>query len=236
MKRALKISAVLVGLVALGIYFSFPNYKHRYRLTIEAEVDGAVRVSSSVIEVHWRLWPSALAGLFGGGVGDVRVYGQAIFIDLGQYGALLALVWPSNVTPPSDAIGADFLAIRAFNPGPDLRSSGYPLTWSLLRAMSWRTGTTTLTSQNLPGFIWLPNINEKDSARPLIAKEFSSVFNGTVQLRTAWVEITTDPVTTGLEDRLPWLRSLADQQRKSGITSYPGQFVLEAQTLLGDGF
>jgi hypothetical protein len=236
MRRVPTKTAAAVAFIALGIWLGFPTYKHRYRLTVEVEADGAIRSGSSVIETRWSLWPPVIAGLFNGGIGEVHVYGQAVFIDLGSRGALLALLWPSSVTPLCGAAGTGFLAIRAFNAETKLPCSGYTLTWGVLHSMSWQTGKATLTADNLPGFIWLPAVDDEMSARPVLAKDIPTVFGDAVRLRGAWVEITTDPIASGLERRLSWAKGLYEGQRRRGITSYPGQFYVDGRALLGAGF
>jgi len=235
MRRAPTKTAAVVAFIALGIWLGFPTYKHRYRLTVEVEVDGTIRSGSSVIETRWSLWPPVIAGLFNGGIGEVHVYGQAVFIDLGSRGALLALLWPSSVTSLCGAVGTDFLAIRAFNAEAKLPCSGYALTWGVLHSMSWQTGKATLTADNLPGFIWLPVVDDEMSARPAAAKDFPALFGGAVRLRSVWIEMTSDPIASGLDKKIPWARGLYERQRR-GIISRPGQFYVDGRALLGPGF
>src|SRR5205823_3907352 len=145
------------GLVALGYFLLlllFPTYSHRYRLGIDVDVAGETRSGSSVIEVRWHLWPEALACVFGCGIGYSRVYGQAVLVDMGPQGALLATLWPANTTISDQAVAADFLAIRAFGSQP-LPSSGYPLSRELFRTMSNVRGKVMLSANNMPQFIWL---------------------------------------------------------------------------------
>jgi hypothetical protein len=241
LKIARIIFAALVGLVALGYFLLlllFPTYSHRYRLGIDVDVAGETRSGSSVIEVRWHLFPESLRCLFGCNIGYSRVYGQAVLIDMGPQGALLATLWPANTTSSGQAVPADFLALRAFGSQP-LPSTGYslsPETPDSIREMfrmSNARGKAILSANNMPQFIWLKDANDPASAKPILAKDFPSVFDGNVRLRAASIEITTDPIATGLEQKLPWLKAMREEQLKRGISTVPGKFFLATDPLLG---
>jgi hypothetical protein len=228
------IGACLLAIViggAVWFYVSFPTYSYRYRLTIDVDVGGETHSGSSVIEVKWQLWPEFAKHLFGGGIGSSRFYGQAVFVDLGPYGGLLAALQPVQIREEIPSVGADFLAIRAFNPGP-LPHTGYPLTRDLLRRMSHLKERADLTENNLPQLIWLPKIQNPDLARPILAKDFPSTIAAQVRLRSARIETTNDALTTGLERKLPWLVDLQGKNREFKLVR-PYEFELVPYYLLG---
>jgi hypothetical protein len=224
------ILAILIALVTAG-YLSFlllfPIYTHRYRLSIDIDVAGVTHAGSSVIEVRWQVWPEALACLFGCTFGDSRVYGQAVLVNLGTQGVILAALWPANTTQPGQAVPANFLAIRAFGSDP------LPATGRDIFKMSTARGTATLRANNLPQFIWLKDATDPATAKPLLAADFPTELGGNVRLQRASIEITTDPITTGLEAKLPWLTAMRERQLKRGVLSAPGQFSLATDALLG---
>ena len=78
----------VVGAMALYM-IAYPSISLRYRLTLEAEIDGQTKSGSGVVEVTYRKRSSV------GAVGrDVSpsVRGEAVTLDLGARGALFALL------------------------------------------------------------------------------------------------------------------------------------------------
>lgn len=231
--RTLSIIAAAAALVVVGavIWFfsSYPAYTHRYRLTIEVEVGGAIRSGSSVIEVRWQKQPSI--GQAGPWVS--RVIGKAILIDLGSRGALLAALRPVEFKRALWQ-GTDFIALRAFNSAASPKQSrGFPLTDEVLRTLSNLRGSTTLGPTDLPQFIWLSDLGDPKTAIAVLPEEFSEVIGPNVRLRAATVEMTSAPIASDLEHNLPWLSVLHEQQRTRGTIFRPGQFHLEANYLSG---
>src|SRR5215470_7395763 len=89
----------------------YPSHSHRYRLGVSIEVDGQVLSNSSVIEVIWK--PQCfLPGSGHWWQWAATVQGQAVLLDLGPRGVLLA--------PLS---GAQYRAMRAFSKSLPVASS-----------------------------------------------------------------------------------------------------------------
>lgn len=149
---------LIVG-VALWIWASFPTASYRYRLTIAVEANGQVYSGSSVIEVKYTFHPS----WFAGGTFESHVKGQAVLIDMGARSVLLALLHSGT---GSGHVGndADALAGRAFLQFPGRGASGFPVTFDNVRAISRMRGSVDLTLDNLPPFIWLPDVTNPETA------------------------------------------------------------------------
>jgi hypothetical protein len=58
----LGIIAALLGLAAVAYGTAYPSLTLRYRLTLEAQVDGTPRTGSSVIEVTYAKQPELASG------------------------------------------------------------------------------------------------------------------------------------------------------------------------------
>lgn len=232
-----------LGIVALGIAVliggaiawwktSYPSYSHRYRLTVEVEIEKTIYASSSVIEVNWRRQPQ-----FPGP--EVprwasRISGQAALVDLGSFGLILAALRPVEVARAPRSEGADYLAIKAFNAHqrkPNV--SGVPITAEVLRATSAAKGSAVLDRSNQPQLIWLSNTHDPSTARPVAPEDFATLIHPSAKLRRITIEITTDALSADLQQKLPWLAALREQQRGRGIQRMPGQFFLDATRLLG---
>lgn len=222
-------------LAAVGWWrFAYPSYTHRYRLALEVEANGAVRTGSGVVEVTWHRQP-----MFGSAPpwrSEVR--GQAVPVDLGRQGVLLATLvglWPEALR----GVAAPYLALRAFAgatpdlpPLRDARTQGYPLGRDTLAALGRLTGRRVpLAAHAMPQFVWLPDPGNPSSARPVPPTGLADVIAPNVRLRGASIEITRDRVTTGLFARLPWLADRYRGEKKYGVDDMYGVFTLHATNL-----
>lgn len=110
--------ALIGGVLLAAIYiFGASNvYAYRYRLSVAIEIDGQVYSGSSVIEVRWvgsRL-PLPDVGKFA-----PVVVGQAVYVDVGKRGAVIATLGtgqPANFAP-DHAKNVLWLAALAFGNG-----------------------------------------------------------------------------------------------------------------------
>lgn len=206
---------------------ALPSYTHRYRLTLEAEADGEVRRGSGVVEVTWQRQPEM--GMLPPWSDHVR--GDAVVVELGGRGVLLAALSGGPASMP--AVQAPYLALNAFADAvhwPPTKTR--PPAEDELAALRRRVGQRrALAPEALPRLYWLPDPADPATTRPVRAARMPSEIAPGVRLLDATIEITTDRVTTGIGDRLPWLRELWRRQHRNGIIAYPDQFVLTAASL-----
>jgi hypothetical protein len=202
---------VLAGMVLAVLtvvatwHLAYPSYTHRYRLTLEVEAGGTVRRGSGVIEVTWSRQPDVF------GAWRFAVRGQAVPVDLGPHGVLLAAL--AGAGPPESAgVPARSLALAAFaGMLPELRTQGsvrgvpdVVLECGGLSALARSVGRRAeLRPAIMPQLVWLPDLHDPATARPVPPADLPTVIAPDVRLRGAWVEITRDPVTTGLFSVLP---------------------------------
>lgn len=191
----------LLGLVvsSLLIYIAwnvfFPSHIHRYRLTIEVEADGNVHSGSSVIEVAVTEQPKLLPEI--GALGKIR--GEAVFVDLGQGRNLVALLAGGPHALNEDA--PRYVAVKAY---------GLPPGASSYSAINRLSGQRELTYPTLPTLATFLDVNDPKSGRILHPNELEHAFGAGVRFRHGWVEITTDPPTSGrIKDRLPFLKGMS---------------------------
>src|SRR5947209_1047839 len=99
---------ILVAVLAVSIvayWVAYPSLTLRYRLTLEAEVDGKPLTGASVVEVTYSKQPKIRSDLI------VTYRGEAVILDLGDRGTLFALLkagTDSRSIPES-------IVLRAFN-------------------------------------------------------------------------------------------------------------------------
>tara|TARA_R110000868_G_scaffold122877_2_gene325782 strand:- start:15936 stop:16652 length:717 start_codon:yes stop_codon:yes gene_type:complete len=223
--RTLGKVAAVTGLIALCLWVlvnsAWPGYTHSYRLICDVEVDGQSRSGSSVFEVTWRTQPGMSASAWST---DVR--GDAVFVDLGDRGALLI---PNQTYPVSEEPSEPlrYLALVAF--GEELSMRGkYSVTSQALTKLSKLAGSKILPSDEMPQFIWLKNINDQASAQVIRPSQFAEIIGGNAVLKSLTIEMTKEkPTTHMLEKKLPWLRQAAIRESKLGVITSPGIYSLE---------
>ncbi len=173
---------------------NYPTYGYSYRLTIKVEVDGHIHEGASVYQVEWLGGPE---------IGDVGPYhprqrGQAVFIDLGERGAIASGLADINgySIHGDGSVSTLFLAPRAF--GNDSSNSELPLLPQL-------RGRRSLTPDNMPLLVWFSDKTRPETARRFRVEEMAELLGGSARLLEAYVEITRDPIVFDIEKQLPWL-------------------------------
>jgi hypothetical protein len=210
--RALKIvAACIVGLIGGSVVLyklAYPDYRHRYRLTLAIETDGKVHTGSSVMEVIYQGQP------YVPGVGSYipHVRGQGVFVDLGKYGAIVAALHPGTIQ--NGSTGANALAMKAYRV-----SGGY----DSYRTIGQQKGRRKLEPDNMPLLIWFQDVNDPARARVIKQEEIPVLFKPTARLVSAHVEITSDPIVIDIDKKLPWYPELAKRQRKGGVIGRPNE-------------
>jgi hypothetical protein len=76
----LGIFLALIGGAVLSYGLAYPSLTLRYRLTLEAEVDGEPKTGASVIEVTYAKQPNIRSDL------SIGYLGEAVVLDLGAAG------------------------------------------------------------------------------------------------------------------------------------------------------
>lgn len=195
--------AILIAFAVRSYRSGFTDVSYRYRLSVAVETDGRVHSGSSVIEVRYTFNPKWA----GPEVGMYNEYwlGQAVLIDLGSRGALVAALGGDDYD--RTIVRVDALAARAFQPDA-ARSNYFLVTLQRIRALSKMQGSADLNSNNLPPFIWFSDTEKLSSAKLLKPAEFASAIGDSTRLVTARVEMTTDPVVIDLDKKLPAYASL----------------------------
>lgn len=200
----------LIGCNAMGN--ELPTY--RYRLTVEVDTPEGLRSGSSVIEVS-----TAVAGsnsIPTPGAVSHRVKGEAVTVDLGTRGLLFALLrsednsdWATNViyrlSPkvPSvyDANGkfdnkrdfeAQFAAMLAYREPIELPRT-FPPVAHLLNEHAW------------PMLVRFTNIDDPKSVERIDPDKIAEVYGEGVKIRRIVVQLTGNPITSGIDKRLRWL-------------------------------
>lgn len=211
----------LISLIAVGVLIyaaykqSYPTISYRYRLTMAFEVDGRLHRSSTVIEPQW------IYQLIGFPV-RVEIAGQALFIDLGTNGAIIAALetGESSQVKPDGAVSMKSLAGHAFASGPRELDA---------RAMQRMTGRRDLQPDNMPRLLWFKNVSDMKSVTKFKPDEMSVLFGPEARLVEAFVEMTDARVIINIDTKLPWYRRLSE----SGTIALPSGLSLFGTMFIG---
>jgi hypothetical protein len=205
---------IVIAVAAYAGYASIFSATVRYRLTLQAEVDGKPRSGSGVIEVIYRknIDPISQADF------SIDVHGDAIVLDLGSRGTLFVLL-KADGDPRS---GADYIVLRAFDfPGGALPSPAV----SGLQQVRHLSGKRELPLTSLPLLARFRDLSDPKTAEKVEPLDLDKRFGVSVKLVSAEIEIVSaglwpfnrmgisgEPITGGIERKLSWLPQYRDRR------------------------
>jgi hypothetical protein len=212
-------AAIIVGAGMLYV-IAFPSLTLRYRLTLEAVVDGEPKTGSSVIEVIFSKQPKIRSEL------TISYRGEAVVLDLGSRGTLFALLKAGS---DSRSI-PETIVFRAFDfPGGIFPSGSVEDGFRQIRQLS---GKRELPLTSLPMLVRFRDLNDPMTVEMVDPLDVGKSFGAGARLVHATLEIvptgvwpfnsfgiTGEPITTGIEKRLPWLSGLTSNIDGTSSTS-----------------
>lgn len=212
---------------AVILIFGFAGYTYvfsttvRYRLTLEADVDGERKVGSSVVEVTYSKNndPISQAEF------TIDFHGEAVILDLGARGTLFALLKGGA----DRRSGPEYIALRAFNvpdgavPSPIMNG---------LSVISHLSGKVDLPLTSLPLLVRFRDLNNPMSVERVDPLDLAKSFGAGAKLVRATFEIvptgiwplnriglTGDSSSAEIEKRLTWLHGLRGGYLDGGFSS-----------------
>jgi hypothetical protein len=210
---------VLAALPLAGLLLTSctrPAYEYSYRLTLSIDVNGATHTGSSV--VHERGWVRQT--LDAGLMADSSIRGEAATVDLGDGRVLVALLY----SPTNFLLADNGLPV------------GTPTDPSVIQALEADRQAHELSDKQLPQLIAFLRAGDPNSAVLLDPNDLSAALGPGVRLRSAQIEVTDSPVTTGIERLLPWLAPRLRAEAKGGlvVTPPPPDWAIDARKSNGD--
>ena len=193
------IGAIITAFIVAAIVsykMAYPSVTVRYRLTLEAQVDGELKAASGVREVTYTKQPE-LAGQHELSIGS---RGEAITLDLGSRGTLFALLKAGA----DGRSGAEWIVLRAF--GFDGGSLPRPVKEGV-KQVSRLSGKRELPLDSLPMLVRFRDINEPKTVERVNPLNIGERFGPNAKLVRATLEIVPagEPITRGIEKKLSWL-------------------------------
>jgi hypothetical protein len=194
----------------------FPDY--RYRLTVEVDTPDGLKTGSSVIEVSTAL----------GGPNDIpspgslftEARGEAVAVDLGERGVLFALLgtdWAAgallSIVPQLTREELEALRDDQSDIEPRIKwLLKLPLDEKipLPRYVKWGAPevATSGPPDGYPMLVTFDDLTKPETVQKVDPDNLDQSFGPDVKLKSITVALTTEPVTVGIKNRLPWLRNL----------------------------
>ena len=186
-----------------------PDY--RYRLTVEVETPEGLKTGSSVIAVEQSIGRTAMDGFVGGSV-FLRIRGEAVAVDLPDGRTLYALLrsggdveWAARVIPflspdaEDDNSLDDFLLLEG--------KKELPRRWTAQGPFN--------NASAYPMMVTFGDLADPTSVAEVDPDDLAASFGEGVRLKRITVDLTDDPVTTGIDERLGWVGSSFKEYSKS---------------------
>ena len=240
--KLLKAVGILTALVVLAKIFVFPDYRHRFRLTIEFDTPDGVKSASAVHEVVRKdvRWILIAHGQY-----EYRFHGEAIFLDLGRgkhVVALLAHGRPGDGRNGVHSGSMTFLGVQAY-------ATRRLLPWEYWVPEVPFAGVRDLPTDRVPTLVTFPNVLDPSTVRvidPFDGKTIEETYGMGYAFRRATIEavpagvwpfdilgIYGEPITKGLESRLSvMLTTLRDPARRRRTVHHNDPFRMDAGYLV----
>ena len=187
---------ILVGVIALvaGLYWlAYRPHTYRYRMTVEVETPQGLKTGSAVREVKWFPQPRIMTG----NTFTFKQRGEAVAVDLPNGQTLFALL---------DVNGYETV-LAGFGPAPT--SELRPL---LDRANADRKlyiypprNALRPLYLDLPRFVRFRDTNDPKSVELVDPSSFETSFGPGYRIGRITVQITDEPVSFSILERLSWL-------------------------------
>lgn len=201
--RFLALFAIAVALSACARTESY-----RYKLTLAVSTPAGVKRASSVVEVTF--WDVSIPAK--GTMHDLR--GQALYLELGPGARPLIALLTRRIHPtnrPVVVIGPEPVRwTTEAGPGTELMSRLYGIAPSAdfrndVPRIALLRGAHRINPDDLPDLVTFANINDPASVIEVDPNDLQATLGPGVGWNEITLESTDEPITRGLELKLPWI-------------------------------
>jgi len=228
MKRMLIWLAIIAGL-AVAYFIAYPFTLLSYRLTFEVETPEGLKTGSGVIrhafhQEPWLMQPSCNAE------GVSR--GEAVTVDLGPRGTFYALlIGRTNANEPDQGLSP---AGMLYTLAPQIREMERCDNARIFTLM-FLDAKADVPSRLIPFLVRFRDEKDPSTVEAVDPENLAASFGEGVTLKRVVIETTSDPVTTGIERRLPWLLTLATGSI-NGLRQFNPNYPAPINYLTADSF
>lgn len=198
------LTAAFAALLALAGCSEMNSSRFRYKMTVEVETPQGLRTGSSVREIS----AGRISKLFQ--LGDahkawLKHRGEAVAVNMAHGRTLFVLL----KEPKGNAGNAAVAALRQGLPGeigPD---------WvEQLQQKQYLGRKAVLLPENYPLLVTFADINDPKSVERVDRANLAASFGEGVKLKAITVEVTNEPMTTGIGKRFKWWNTYQQEHRR----------------------
>ena len=184
-----------------------PVHSLRYKLALDVETPEGLKTGASVVQLSVR----HITAIDVGGSFPREIRGEAIAVDLGRRGLLFALL-SADGNRKKSLQEIDFV-FAAF---PREGRQAYD---EIMRGLAKSKPKTQIPLDILPMLVCFRDIADPKSVERVDPNNLAAAFGPGVTLKRATLGITDQPITTGIEKRLPWLRGMMTNIDGTSVTT-----------------
>jgi hypothetical protein len=225
----------LVALVAMGLCLAGcgKTETYRYKLTLAVDTPEGVKRGSSVVEVLFYEVRIPARGTMH------KLRGEALYLDLGPGKRPLIALLTNQLHPKYDK---EMRWSRDAGPSDNLLFPLYGVTPSAdfmgdLRRIAVVRGPRRLAPADLPDLVTFADVNDPKSVIEVNPNDLQATLGPNINWNEITLEITDEPIATGIETKLPWLPGYhGNKLLDGGTVSYFGAKNTLANTLSAADF
>lgn len=176
---------------------------YRYRLTVEVDTPEGVRTGSSVIEVQQTLVRAG--GSPANQAVDRRVRGEAVPVDLPGGKTLFALLRSDSNVDWASYVFVYLAPQKKGEPFADQLDDVLEVKGEQVLPRMWPPVAFLKERSAYPMLVTFGDLADPTSVAEVDPDDLAATFGEGVKLKRITVELTDDPVTTGIEQRLGWM-------------------------------
>jgi hypothetical protein len=202
---------VMIGLLsATGVTLSLAGCgvtesRYRQKITVEVETPSGTKTGSSVVEVGYAGKPAVLKDIPGNGF---SVRGEAVAVEVAAGRVLFALL----AQPPKRGGDTAWYQAMLFGdamragarPEPQLTLPGNGQDVTAHAAIGQSRAKVTVPSRLYPLLVTFGDIRDPKSVMRVDPGDLAATLGPGVRLKAITLQVTDDPVTTGIEKRFSW--------------------------------
>jgi len=215
--------------IVIGVLFAatlsactVPVYVYRYKLSMQLDVNGELKQDATVVEVS-QAYQTILN--FGYPY-KLHEDGEALVFETSNGAALTVPLSDPDPVPKGTrhawGFAPDRVLFKAYGiSGGGFEESGYN---SGLAQLVSKRGPREISVDDLPQLLAFADLSKSDSAKYVEPRNLSPQLGVNVLIKKITIEVTDDPITKGIENKIPWLKSYAKNNWDS-FTDYEHRLV-----------
>lgn len=197
----------IVLLLTFGLAGCDKEESYRYKLTLAVNAQNGVKRGSTVGEVTYQKVSIPARGV------TFKLIGEALYLDLGPGARPLIALLGSHLHQKDENVPH---WVRDAGPGVGLMRHIYGLTPSPdyiddIPRIAQMRGSRQISSADLPDLVTFTDVNDPKSVVEVNPNDLEATLGQKVSWNEITFESTDEPITTGIEAKLPWLPAYRDK-------------------------